>query len=58
MSKVQTIKGVLRTLLWMSKEELDEMDHKIFRIGFAVVGFVLMALFWLYFIGKIFPHPF
>lgn len=58
MGKMQSIKNVFKTLAWLTKEEWDEMDHKLFRIGFGVVGFVIMALFWFYFIRTVLPTPF
>ena len=58
MSKVQAIKGVMKTLFWMTREDWHELDHKFYRIVFGVIGFAVMALFWFYFIRSIFPHPF
>ena len=46
MLKSETIKGVLKTFFWLTKEELDAMDHKLLRISFSVIGFVAAALFW------------
>jgi hypothetical protein len=55
MSKIQAIKGVLKTFVSLSKEDFQEMDHKLLRIGIGVVGFILMAIFWLLFLRNILP---
>ncbi len=49
MSKIEGIKGFLRTFLWLSTAEWKEMDRKLIRIGVSVVTFIVSALFWLYF---------
>jgi len=46
MPLLETIKGVLRTFAWLTKEELDSMDHKAVRIGFGVVSFFAVATVW------------
>lgn len=55
MSKLKTIKGVLKTFMWMSKEDFQAMDHKLIRIGVGAAGFVVMALIWLFFLSSIIP---
>ena len=49
MSKIESIKGVVKTFFWLTKEELDSMDHKLARIAFGVIGFATAAMVW-YFI--------
>lgn len=49
MSKIESVKGVIKTFLWLMKEELDSTDHKLPRIIFGIIGFTVAALFW-YFI--------
>ena len=46
MSKIESIKGVLKTFFWLTKEEFDSMDHKMARIAFGVIGFAVAAAFW------------
>ena len=58
MPKIQTAKGVLRTMLSMSKEDWQQMDKKFYRLAFGVVGFVAMALFWFYFLRNLSPFGF
>lgn len=55
MSKMHTIKGVFKMFWSMSKEDFREMDHKLLRLGVGVVGLVLIALFWLFFLSNIVP---
>jgi len=50
MSKWGAIRGVFKTLFWLTKEEWENMDRKLIRITFGVISFVAMALFWLYFL--------
>lgn len=58
MGKIDTVRGVMKTLFWLTKDEWSGMDHKLFRMIFGVIGFVVMALFWFYFIRTILPSPF
>ncbi|MCX6816169.1 MAG: hypothetical protein NT120_04945 [Candidatus Aenigmarchaeota archaeon] len=53
MSKLQSVKGVMKTLFWMTKEDWVEMDKKFYRIVFGVISFILMAFFYLYFLRSI-----
>jgi len=55
MSKIRAAKGVLKTFTWMAKEDWDQMDHKLARIAFGAISFVLMGLFWFYFLRQITP---
>ena len=55
MSKVESIKGVLKTFFWLSKEEFDTMDHKMLRIAFGIVGFAVAAAFWYFVFSKFAP---
>ena len=36
MSKSETLRGVFRTLLWLTKQEFNEMDHKLIKIGAGI----------------------
>ena len=58
MGKVDSLKGFMRTFFWLTREEWQETDRKLYRIAFGVTGFVLSALFWFYFLRHIFPSPF
>jgi hypothetical protein len=58
MPKMQTVKGVVKTFWWMTKEDWSEMDRKLYRIAFGALTFILMGLFWFYFLGRILPRPF
>ena len=55
MSKIQTIKGILKTFWIMTIEDWDEMDHKLLRIAAGVVGFIIMGLFWFFVLRNISP---
>lgn len=55
MSKIQAIKGVLKTLAWLTREEWGELDHKLFRILMGAIVFIFMGLFWFYFMRTILP---
>ncbi len=55
MPKIQAIKGVMKTFLWLVNEEWGAMDHKLIRIVAGAVGFTLMALFWYFFIRNFLP---
>ncbi|MBI4896472.1 MAG: hypothetical protein HY832_02890 [Candidatus Aenigmarchaeota archaeon] len=55
MGKLKTIAGILATFAGMVKEEWGDMDQRLLRIGIGVLGFVLSALFWFYFIRHAFP---
>ena len=54
-SRIDFLKGLLKTFFWLSREEWKELDHKLFRIGFGIAVFAGMALFWLYFLRSITP---
>ncbi|MBI4170762.1 MAG: hypothetical protein HY514_03640 [Candidatus Aenigmarchaeota archaeon] len=54
-SRIDSLKGIVRTFFWLSKEEWTELDHKLIRIVFGIAGLVAMALFWLYFLRSITP---
>jgi hypothetical protein len=49
MSKIETLKGFVRTFFWLTGAEWKEMDRKLVRIGVGIVTFAVSALFWLYF---------
>ena len=51
MSKLQAIRGVLKTFWTITIEDWDDMDHKLLRIVAGAIGFVIMAAFW-YFIFR------
>ncbi len=46
MSKLETIKGITKTLVWLTREELDTMDHKLFRIAAGAITFLAVGAFW------------
>jgi hypothetical protein len=46
MSKFETAKGVMKTFFWLAKEELDSMDHKLFRIALGIIAFIVSSLLW------------
>ena len=50
MSKLSAMKGVFKTLFWLVREEWAVMEHRLLKIVFGTISFVLMALFWLYFL--------
>jgi len=52
---LKTIKGILKTFWFLTKSDWEELDHKLLRIASSAIGFILMALFWLYFIKNIVP---
>ena len=54
-SRIDSFKGFIKTFFWLSKEEWTDLDHKLLRIVFGVVGFGAMALFWLFFLRNIVP---
>ncbi len=58
MPKLQALKGVLRMFWWMTKEDWGELDHKLYRIAFGAIFFILMGLFWFYLVRTILPMPF
>ena len=55
MSKIQTLKGVMKTFFWLVGEEWGAMDHKLIRLLAGAVGFTVMALFWYFFFRNILP---
>lgn len=55
MSKVESIKGILKTFFWLTREELDTMDHKLLRVAFGILGFAVAALFWYFVFSRISP---
>ncbi|MBI4154206.1 hypothetical protein HY501_02630 [Candidatus Woesearchaeota archaeon] len=58
MSKTQTVKGILKTFVWLTNEDWNELDHKLYRIAFGAVTFIVAGLFWFYFLRHILPTPF
>ncbi len=46
MSRIETIKGILKMFWAITIEDWDEMDHKLLRIVAGAIGFVIMAAFW------------
>jgi len=57
MSKFQTIKGIMKTFFHITKEDWNEMDHKLIRLAAGAAGFIIMALVWFYFLRSISPWP-
>ena len=55
MGKLRSIKGVLKMFWGMAKEDFNQMDHKLIRITVGAVGFIIAALFWMFFLRKIIP---
>jgi hypothetical protein len=55
MSKMQDIKGILKTFFWLVDEEWQSLDHKLIRIIAGAVGFTIMALFWYFFFRNFLP---
>jgi hypothetical protein len=55
MSKMQALKGVMKTFLWLLGEEWNSMDHKLIRVVGGAIGFVMMALFWYFFLRNFLP---
>lgn len=49
MSLLETVIGVLKTFVKLTKEEWNEMDHKLLRVGAGLVGFLISAAVWYYF---------
>ena len=58
MSKTQAVKGILKTFVWLTSEDWNELDHKLYRIAFGTVIFIVAGLFWFYFLRNILPTPF
>lgn len=58
MSKLGTTKGVLKMMVSMMAEDWQQMDKKFYRLVFGIVGFVVMALFWFYFLRSFSPFGF
>ena len=52
------IKGTLKVFWGMTKEDWSQMEHKLLRIIFGIIGFVIAALFWFYFFRHINPFGF
>lgn len=48
MSKWEMIKGTFKTFWDMTKEDFEQMDHKLIRIGSMLIGFVIAFLFWFF----------
>lgn len=48
MSRTETVKGVMKTFFWLTKEELDGMDHRLFRIAAGIAGFLIMTSLWFF----------
>lgn len=46
MSRLQSFKGFIQTFFWLMSEELQTMDHKLFRIAAGAASFAVTALFW------------
>ena len=42
----ENVMGTVKTFFWLIREELDEMDHKMLRIGVASIIFILSTLLW------------
>ena len=55
MSKIQTIKGILKMFWIVTKEDWDDLDHKLLRIAAGAIGFVVMALVWYFIFRKFTP---
>ncbi len=52
------IKGVLKIFFNISKEEWNEMDRKLLRIGIGLISFIIAALFWFYVFRAFSPFKF
>ena len=58
MSKLNSMKEVLK-LTWESMmEDFQQMDHKLIRIGVGVAVFLVWAYFWFFFFQSSSPFPF
>ncbi len=55
MSKIEIIKGIMKTFWILTKEDWDELDHKLLRIATGAIGFVIMALLWYYLFRNVSP---
>ena len=55
MGKLQTVLGILKTTLSMTKEEWNTMDKKFYRLTFGIATFIIMGLFWYFVARKIVP---
>ncbi|MFA4819707.1 MAG: hypothetical protein WC613_01985 [Candidatus Aenigmatarchaeota archaeon] len=58
MSKLGTVKGVLKMMISTTAEEWQQTEKKFYRLVFGVVGFAAMALFWFYFLRNMSPFGF
>ena len=58
MSKLRSIKDVLKITWGSMIEDFQQMDHKLIRIGVGVAVFAVWAFFWFYFFRNSSPFPF
>ena len=55
MSKIDTVKGTLRTLFWLVNEEWRFLDHKMVKIIAGAITFLIMGLVWYFVIRNFMP---
>ncbi len=55
MSKIDMVKGTLKTLMWLVGEEWKYLDHKLIKIIAGAITFVIMGLFWFFILRNIVP---
>ncbi|MFH0949431.1 MAG: hypothetical protein V1802_03000 [Candidatus Aenigmatarchaeota archaeon] len=54
-SKISMIKGTMKTFFDDVKGDFRDMDHKLMRILFGVIGFAIAAAFWYFFLRNMMP---
>ena len=55
MTMAKDLFGIMKTLVALTKEEFNDMDHKLPRLAMGVASFAAAALFWFYFMRHIVP---
>ncbi|MFH0836668.1 MAG: hypothetical protein V1870_00915 [Candidatus Aenigmatarchaeota archaeon] len=58
MSKFKSLIDFMKYFFHDVREEWYTMDRKLLRIGAGVAGFVIAAIFWLYFFQSSSPFGF
>jgi hypothetical protein len=55
MSKIETLKGIFRVFVQMTREEFYYMDKKLIKIAGGVISFLIAGAIWFFFFRHVNP---
>ena len=55
MSRIEAVRGLLKTFWTITMEDWDEMDRKMMRKAAGAIGFIIIAAFWYFLFRNVGP---